>query len=345
MLVDNLDNEDRISIVVYADGEGLVLPSTPVKNKAKIINSLSNLEAGGSTAGGSGIKLAYKVAKENIFSKGNNRIVLATDGDFNVGVSSTSELVRMIEQQRKQNIALSILGFGRGNLKDSRMEEIADKGNGNYFYIDNILEAKKVLVTELTGTLYTIAKDVKIQVEFNPAKVESYRLIGYENRKLNNEDFKDDTKDAGEIGSGHTVTALYEIVPAKNSGQSSDDLKYQQTSTKKSAYQSGEIATLKFRYKPANSDGTFADESILIEKPLMDSHTSLQQTSANFRFSAAVAELGMLLRDSEFIASGNTDQVIQLAKSAKGKDEFGYRAEFINLAEKFKLLKAGQSKK
>ncbi|HAQ62798.1 TPA: hypothetical protein DCR49_12555 [Candidatus Delongbacteria bacterium] len=335
LLIEALKPTDRIAIVVYAGAAGIVLPSTEVSEKKTILEALEKLQAGGSTAGGAGIKLAYDIAEKYLIKDGNNRIILATDGDFNVGVSSTSELVKMMEEKRNKGIFLTILGFGMGNYKDGRMEEMADKGNGNYFYIDNILEAKKVLVTELAGTMYTIAKDVKIQIEFNPAKIESYRLIGYENRLLNKEDFEDDKKDAGELGAGHTVTALYEIVPMTGGVQDSrGDLKYQSVSTKKDAYTTDEIMNIKLRYKEPKED-----QSKLIEHPLKNSDVVLEKSSNNFRFSAAVAEFGMLLRDSQFKKDSSYDQVLELAKASKGKDDFGYRAEFIQLVEKAKLLK------
>ncbi len=335
LLIEALKPTDRIAIVVYAGAAGVVLPSTEVSEKKTILDALEKLQAGGSTAGGAGIKLAYDIAEKYLIKDGNNRIILATDGDFNVGISSTSELVKMMEEKRNRGIFLTILGFGMGNYKDGRMEEMADKGNGNYFYIDNILEAKKVLVTELAGTMYTIAKDVKIQIEFNPAKIESYRLIGYENRLLNKEDFEDDKKDAGELGAGHTVTALYEIVPMKGGVvDSRGGLKYQSVSTKNDAYTTDEIMNIKLRYKEPKED-----QSKLIEHPLKGSDVKLDQSSNNFRFSAAVAEFGMLLRDSEFKKNSSYDQVLDLAKGAQGKDSFGYRAEFIQLVEKAKLLK------
>jgi len=338
MLVKNLNNDDRISIVVYAGAAGLVLPSTPGNKKEKILDALENLKAGGSTAGGAGIKLAYKIAEENFLKDGNNRVILATDGDFNTGVSSTSEMIRLIEESRDKGIFLTVLGFGRGNLKDDKMEQIADKGNGNYYYIDSILEGKKVLINEMGATLFTIAKDVKIQVEFNPAKVKAYRLIGYENRMLKKEDFNDDTKDAGEIGAGHTVTALYELI--LKDGESDveipkvDDLKYQEVKTSDFGESSKELLTVKFRYKEPDED-----TSKLIEKTVISKDIKLKNTSDNFRFSAAVAGFGLLLRDSKFKEDCSYNQVLKLAKGAKGKDEFGYRAEFIRLVEITQLLK------
>lgn len=329
LLVDNLREDDRVAIVVYAGAAGLVLPSTSGADKNKILEALNNLNAGGSTAGGAGIKLAYKVAQDNFIKGGNNRIILATDGDFNIGASSDGEMTRLIEEKRKSGVYLTCLGFGMGNYKDSKMETLADKGNGNYAYIDNILEAKKVLVTEMGGTLFTIAKDVKLQLEFNPNKVESYKLIGYENRLLNSEDFNDDTKDAGELGAGHTVTALYEVVLKGNgSAPSIDPLRYQNLTELIPKNNTDELLTVKFRYKNPE-----AETSKLIVNHLMDKSVSLSKSSDNFRFSAAVAEFGMLLRNSKHKANANFKQVIELAKASKGKDENGYRAEFIRLVE------------
>lgn len=333
LLVKNTASKDRISIVVYAGAAGLVLPCTTGDQKKKIIEAIDNLEAGGSTAGGAGIKLAYKIAADNFIPSGNNRVILATDGDFNVGVSSTSELTRMIEKSRETGIFLTVLGFGIRNYKDHRMEQLADKGNGNYYYIDSILEGKKVFVDEMRATLFTIAKDVKIQVEFNPARVKAYRLIGYENRMLKKEDFNDDKKDAGELGSGHRVTALYEIVPtgAKEETAAVDDLKYQETSIKKEAFESKEIVTVKLRYK--EPDG---EKSKLIVRPV--TKTGITELSGNFLFSAAVAQFAMLLRDSGYKGVSSFDNVLKLAKASKGGDPYGYRSEFINLVEMSKLL-------
>lgn len=335
LLVDQLDEDDRVAIVVYAGAAGLVLPPTHGDNKSAILQAIDNLEAGGSTAGGQGIELAYQVARENFIVEGNNRVILATDGDFNVGPSSDAELVRLIEQKREEGIFLTILGFGTGNYKDSKMEQLADKGNGNYAYLDNIREAKKVLVSELAGTLLTIAKDVKIQIEFNPVKVKAYRLIGYENRLLAKEDFADDTKDAGELGAGHSVTALYEIIPvdADEATRPTPELKYQETELSTEAEQTNEMMTVKLRYK--QPDG---DESILMVHPVLDESISLDQTSDNFRFSAAVAEFGLLLRDSEFKGDATYEQCLELAQGSKGPDEAGYRAEFIRLVETVQLL-------
>ncbi|MBN1183069.1 MAG: VWA domain-containing protein [Bacteroidales bacterium] len=335
MLIENLSSKDRIAIVAYAGAAGLVLPSTEATNENKITKALESLTAGGSTAGGEGIELAYKVAKENLIENGNNRVILCTDGDFNVGTSSTGDLVRMIEEKRKDGIYLTICGFGMGNYKDNRMEQISNAGNGNYFYIDNIKEAQKVFVKEMRANLFTIAKDVKIQIEFNPAIVKAYRLIGYENRVMANEDFEDDTKDAGELGAGHTVTALYEIIPVGSSQKvpTTGDLKYQDTKLNDNAASSGEMMTVKFRYKPIKSD-----ESILIEQPIPDKSEKLEASSDNFRFSAAVAGFGMLLRGSEFKGDATYDMVLNLAKGSKGKDEEGYRTELVNLIETASLL-------
>ncbi len=335
MLTEQLRPQDRVAIAVYAGASGLVLPSTPGKQKARITRAINALEAGGSTAGAAGIELAYQVAKDNFIEDGNNRVILATDGDFNVGPASQGQLVRMIEKKRQQGIFLTVLGFGTGNLKDSTMEQLADKGNGNYAYIDGPLEAKKVLVQEMGGTLMTLAKDVKLQIEFNPAKVKAYRLIGYENRRLENEDFQDDQKDAGEIGAGHTVTALYELIPAGSDEKvpGVDDLKYQESRVTDAARTSAEILTLKLRYKPPRSD-----TSQLLTHPLEDAAVAFEQSSEDFRFSAAVAGLGLLLRDSDFKGDLGYQQVIDLAKGAKGADPEGYRAEFIRLAEQAELL-------
>lgn len=335
LLLNGLKDEDQIAIVAYAGAAGLVLPSTPATQKEKILGALDQLEAGGSTAGGAGIQLAYKVAKEALIKGGNNRVILATDGDFNVGTSSSSELIRLIEEKRKDDIYLTICGFGMGNYKDGRMEEISNAGNGNYFYIDNIKEAEKVFTKEMRANLFTIAKDVKIQIEFNPTKVKGYRLIGYENRVLANEDFDNDKKDAGELGAGHTVTALYEIIPAGSSETvpSTGNLKYQQTNINKSTANSDELMTVKFRYKPPSSD-----KSKLIERVVLDQGIVLEETSNNFRFSAAVAGFGMILRQSKFIGKGNYEMMETLAKGAKGKDEEGYRAELITLIDKASLL-------
>lgn len=331
LLADQLRPDDKVAIVVYAGNAGLVLPPTSGTNKTAIKQAIDQLEAGGSTAGGEGIKLAYKVARDHFIKGGNNRIILATDGDFNVGLSSDDELVTLIENERKSGIFLSVLGYGMGNYKDNKMQQLADKGNGNHSYIDNINEARKVLVSEFGSTLFTIAKDVKVQIEFNPAKVQAYRLIGYENRVLAAEDFNDDKKDAGELGSGHTVTALYEVIPVGVKSEfiaNVDPLKYQPEKNNTAAGGGDELMTIKLRYK--KPDG---DVSRLIVHPVTDSHLALASTSDNFRFSAAVAAFGMLLRNSEFKQNASFQQVISLAKGAKGADVNGYRQEFITLVQ------------
>ena len=330
LLVKQLGNNDSVAIVVYAGSSGLVLPATICESKTKILDALARLSAGGSTNAGDGIELAYRIAEENFVGGGNNRVILATDGDFNVGVTNQSELTRLIEDKAKSGIFLTALGFGMGNYKDATLETLADKGNGNYAYIDTFKEARKVFVEQLTGTLYTIAKDVKIQVEFNPGEVKAYRLLGYENRMLAAKDFNDDKKDAGEIGAGHTVTALYQIVPVgKEIGVtegSIDELKYQQPKTLSGAAKSSELLTVKLRYK--EPDG---DTSKLLEYPIVDSGRRFDMASADFRFAAAVASFGMLLRDSEYKFGSNYDAVIEIAGSAKGEDELGYRKEFVDL--------------
>ncbi|MDP8240340.1 MAG: VWA domain-containing protein [Candidatus Hatepunaea meridiana] len=330
MLVKQLRKIDHVAIVVYSGSAREVLPSTQGNRKDMILSAINGLYAGGSTAGGAGIQLAYNIAKENFIRKGNNRVILATDGDFNIGVSSDSELVRIIEEKRKMGIFLTVLGFGTGNYKDAKMEQIADKGNGNYAYIDNIHEGKKVLVSEIGGTLLTIAKDVKIQIEFNPTNVKAYRLLGYENRKLAREDFNNDTKDAGEMGAGHSVTALYEIVPtgADLPMPEVDELKYQRTEVSPDAVESDEMMTVKLRYKPPRED-----ISKLIVIPVIDNDIALSETSDNFRFSASIAQFGMLLRDSEFKGDVDFESTVKLARSARGEDKNGYRAEFIRLVE------------
>jgi Ca-activated chloride channel family protein len=331
VLVDRLREKDKVAIVVYAGAAGLVLPPTSGAEKHKIRDAIDNLSAGGSTAGGAGIELAYKIAMENFSKNGNNRVILATDGDFNVGASSDRSLENLIEEKRKSGVFLTCLGFGMGNYKDSKLETLADKGNGNHAYIDTMQEAQKVLGTEFFGTLYTIAKDVKIQVEFNPAKVQAYRLIGYENRLLNDEDFKDDTKDAGELGSGHTVTALYEIIPVGVKSKylkDIDNLKYTQQTNQNFA---DEMLTVKFRYK--EPDG---DVSKLIVKTVKDENKSIESANDDLKFSAAVALFGMQLRNSEFINTKKKEDVIALAEAGKGSDNDGYRAEFIRLVKSSK---------
>jgi Ca-activated chloride channel family protein len=337
LLVNELRPEDRISIVVYAGAAGLVLPPTSGSEKETILNALDSLEAGGSTAGGEGIELAYQQAAESFIQDGNNRVILATDGDFNVGMSSDAELIRLIEKKREQDIFLTVLGFGSGNLKDAKMEQLANNGNGNYAYIDSILEAKKVFVTEMGGTLVTLAKDVKIQVEFNPNQVQAYRLIGYENRLLAAQDFNDDTKDAGELGAGHQVTALYEIVPVGVDSPIDlpeiDGLKYQETTPSNTDF-SNELMQLKLRYKQPTGD-----ESALITQAIANQTKPWRETSDNFKFAAAVAEFGMLLRDSKYRGESSFDQVIELAQGSKGADLEGDRSEFIQLTKTAQALK------
>lgn len=330
VLVDQLREKDKVSIVVYAGAAGLVLPPTNGIDKEKIMNAIHNLSAGGSTAGGAGIQLAYKIAEENFIKGGNNRVILATDGDFNVGASSDRSMEDMIVEKRKSGVFLTVLGFGMGNYKDSKMETLADKGNGNHAYIDSMQEARKVLGTEFFGTVYTIAKDVKIQVEFNPNLVQAYRLVGYENRLLNDEDFKDDTKDAGELGSGHTVTALYEIIPVGVESKfvkELEDLKYTNASNTKNTK---ELLTVKFRYKEPDEE-----VSKLLVQTLVNSNIEFRDASPDFKFSAAVALFGMQLRKSEFMGMAGKKDIIQLAEAGKGKDAEGYRAEFIRLVKSY----------
>lgn len=337
MLVDQLREQDKISMVVYAGAAGLVLPPTSGAEKTKIKDAIDRLEAGGSTAGGAGIKLAYRTAKENFVKGGNNRVILCTDGDFNVGVSSDDDMVRLIEEERKSGVFLTVLGYGMGNYQDAKMQKLADKGNGNHAYIDGISEAKKVLVNEFGGTLFTIAKDVKLQIEFNPAKVQGYRLIGYENRMLAKEDFNDDKKDAGELGSGHTVTALYEVIPVGVKSdflKEVDKLKYQKNIEPLSkSSKADELLTVKFRYKAPDGE-----MSKLIEHPVLDKQIAIAKTSDNYRFAAAVAEFGMLLRNSEFKSKATFTDVINMARKAKGTDHEGYRSEFIRMVENAEML-------
>jgi len=333
LLIEQLREEDHVSMVVYAGNAGLVLPSTSGSQKQKITNAINNLEAGGSTAGGAGIKLAYKIARENFIKKGNNRVILCTDGDFNVGLSSDASLVELIEEERESGVYLTVLGYGMGNYKDNKMQKLADKGNGNHAYIDNLNEAKKVLVNEFGGTLFTIAKDVKLQVEFNPRKVQAYRLVGYENRKLNNEDFNNDKKDAGDIGSGHTVTALYELIPVgvvSNFIEKVDPLKYSKADKSLSG-DDDELVNIKFRYK--KPDG---NKSMLIEHAVEDNDVT--NTSDNFRFVSAVAQFGMLLNNSSFKQGSSFSNAKTLASGAIGRDEEGYRKEFLELIKKARKL-------
>ncbi|HOS39960.1 MAG TPA: VWA domain-containing protein [Spirochaetota bacterium] len=335
LMVKQLRPVDRVAIVVYAGAAGLVLPSTPGSQKDRIMGVIDSFEAGGSTAGGDGIKLAYTVAKNNFIAHGNNRVILATDGDFNVGVSSTGALERLIEQKRKGGVFLTVLGFGMGNYKDSRMEKLADKGNGNYAYIDTLKEARKVLVSQLGGTLFTIAKDVKLQIEFNPAVVKEYRLIGYENRILAAEDFDNDRKDAGDLGSGHSVTALYELVLADGAARPRSDLRYLTTSVKPGAETADELMQIKFRYKRPKEE-----QSVLMTHAVLNRPVPAAKTSDNFRFSAAVAEWGLLLKASEHKGRASLDDVQRLASGSIGVDAEGYRAEFLSLVKQSKRLLA-----
>ena len=334
LLVNELREQDRVAIVVYAGNAGLVLPSTSAADKQTILDAIERLEAGGSTAGGEGIRLAYDVARQHHIARGNNRVILATDGDFNVGVSSTSELVRYVEERRADGTALTVLGFGMGNYKDGRLEQLADKGNGNYAYIDGLLEAKKMFVQEMGATLLTVAKDVKLQVEFNPATVQAYRLIGYENRLMANEDFSDDRKDAGDIGAGHSVTALYEIVPVGVKTDvaigTTDTLRYQ-VAAKPTAAHAGELLFVNVRYKlPRDSAST------LLQRAVVDTRGN---RSDDLRFALAVAGYGMLLRDSEFKGSITYDDVLALARDATGDDRL--RLDFVSMVERTRRVASG----
>ncbi|GFZ40967.1 vWA domain-containing protein [Bacteroides nordii] len=331
LLVNNLRDTDRVAIVVYSGSAGERLPSTSGSDKQKIREAIDELTAGGSTAGGEGIKLAYKIAKKNFVKGGNNRIILCTDGDFNVGVSSNEGLENLIEQERKNGVYLTVLGYGMDNYKDSKMQILAEKGNGNHAYIDNLQEANRVLVNEFGATMHTVAKDVKLQIEFNPSQVQAYRLIGYESRLLKDEDFNNDAKDAGEMGAGHTVTAFYEVIPAgveSNFVNKVDDLKYQKKvkSALQPATGSKELLTVKLRYKAPDED-----VSKKLEFPLVDSKGN--NVSSDFRFAAAVAMFGQLLRDSDFKGDATYAQVIAMAKTALDNDERGYRREFLRLVE------------
>ncbi|MEI3789202.1 MULTISPECIES: vWA domain-containing protein [unclassified Chryseobacterium] len=331
VLLDQLRPEDRVGIVVYAGSAGMVLPPTSAREKEKIVLALDNLQAGGSTAGGAGIELAYKLAQENFIKNGNNRVIIATDGDFNVGASSTSDIKTLIEEKRKSGVFLTCLGFGMGNYKDNTLETLADKGNGNYAYIDNLQEANKFLGKEFAGSIYTIAKDVKIQIEFNPKYVSSYRLIGYENRKLRNEDFTNDKIDAGELGSGHTVTALYEMIPAGVKSEflpEENKLRYNKTSSSEDF--SDELATIRFRYK--KPDGNTSTEIVKTVK------NTDHSASPDFKFATSVAWFGLVLRDSKLISKKDLNDIETLAREGKNKDEEGYRSEFIRLIESYKVI-------
>jgi Ca-activated chloride channel family protein len=334
LLTQQLREQDKVAIVVYAGAAGLVLPSTSGANKGDIVAALDKLESGGSTAGAAGIELAYKVAAENFKPNGNNRVILCTDGDFNVGVSNENDLETLIEKKRETGIFLTCLGYGMGNYKDNKMETLADKGNGNYAYVNDLMEAKKTLVNEFGGTLFTVAKDVKLQVEFNPAKVKSYRLIGYENRMLKTEDFTNDKKDAGEMGAGHTVTAIYEIIPAESGKPATSQLKYQSSSLTDAA-NGNEILTLRTRYKqPTDS------VSKEIALPVNTSKGEFAQASENLRWASSVAMFGMLLRNSEHKGSITWEMLESTAKASKGADDEGYRSDFIRMAGLAKELAA-----
>lgn len=331
LLTDQLRPQDKVAIVVYAGKAGVVLPATDGNDKIKIKQAIDGLQAGGSTAGGEGIQLAYQIATENFITKGNNRVVLCTDGDFNVGVSSDAALEKLIEQKRATGIYLSVLGYGTGNYQDAKMQKLAQKGNGNHAYIDNLNEARKVLIHQFGGTLFTIAKDVKLQIEFNPAKVQGYRLIGYENRMLAKEDFNDDKKDAGELGSGHTVTALYEIIPAGIPApelKSTDALKYQKPATAEGGNKNNEIMTVKFRYKKPESD-----KSLLLQKVVAGAPANLSAMTENLRVAAAVAQFGMLLQNSEFKGEGGFGLVNTLLLPTLKNDKEGYRRELQQLVQ------------
>ena len=328
LLVDKLTESDRVAIVVYASDTSLLLPSTSGDQKEKLRHAIDRLHAGGSTNGASGIQLAYQTAKENFIKGGTNRIILATDGDFNVGITNRGDLTRLIEEMAKSGIYLSALGFGMGNYKDATLELLASKGHGNYAYIDTLNEAKKVLVEQINSTLIAIAKDVKIQVEFNPRRVSAYRLIGYEDRLMAKEDFNDDTKDAGVIGAGHAVTALYELVPVgvSESKPGVDPLKYQKPPQPSSSADSNEVVTVKIRSKEPEKD-----KSVLSEFTVKESKEKFGEASQDFKFAAAVAAFGMVLRDSPHKGSANLERALEWAKEGKGADRYGYRQEFIRL--------------
>jgi Ca-activated chloride channel family protein len=326
LLVDKLTENDRVAIVVYAGNSGLALPPTNGENKAAIRSAISQLVASGSTNGGQGLQMAYDTAQSHFIKGGTNRVILATDGDFNVGIVDQNDLVRLIEEKAKSGVYLSALGFGIGNLKDGTLEKLADKGNGNYAYIDTLGEARRVLVEQLSGTLVTIAKDVKLQIEFNPAQATEYRLIGYEDRLMPQQDFHDDRKDAGEIGAGHSVTALYEIVPAERAAEAGNQLKYQRAENLTPAAATGELATIKLRYK--QPDG---QESRLIEQVVTDRRPQQAEASRDVNFATAVAAFGMLLRESPYRGDATYQKVLSLAEQGLASDPNGYRSEFVQL--------------
>lgn len=334
-LVEALGENDRISIVVYAGSTGVVLDSVRGSAKDMILDAIDNLQAGGSTGGAAGIDLAYRLAEDNFIEGGNNRVILATDGDFNVGASSVEDLEKIIEEKRESGIFLSVMGFGTGNLKDNKMETLADKGNGNYSYIDGSKEAKKVLVDEMAGTLLTIAKDVKIQLEFNPYSVAGYRLIGYENRALADEDFKNDAIDAGELGAGHTVTAVYEIVPVGATSATKSDLKYQTQDTEVNTEYRNEISEIRLRYKDPEGEKSKEIKQVV---SFQNTPVNGKEFSEDFYFAAAVAEFGMILRNSEYKGDATIDSVMKLAEKGLGDDENGYRLEFMELVDTYEEL-------
>jgi Ca-activated chloride channel family protein len=341
LLVAKLTEKDRVGIVVYASSTGVALASTPASERGAILAAIDNLHAGGTTNAGAGIQLAYDEAVRNFIPKGANRVILCTDGDFNVGITNQGDLIRLIQDKAKSGVFLSVFGFGMGNLKDSTLEKLADKGNGHYGYIDSLHEARKVFIEQASGTLFTIAKDVKLQIEFNPARVFAYRLIGYENRLLKAEDFKDDKKDAGDLGAGHTVTAFYEVVPAgkKINLPKVDPLKYQQPLVPTEAARGPEMLTVKLRYK--QPDALTSDKQI--EVPLVDSGKTLEGASEDFRFAVAVVEFGLLIRSSEYKAEANWAQVRQLGTGARSLDPHGHRAEFLKLVEIAQGLATGEA--
>ena len=335
LLLERLGENDRVALVVYAGASGLVLPSTSADHKQPILAALDRLEAGGSTHGSSGIQLAYETAVAHFIPGGINRVILATDGDFNVGLTDQGSLTRLIQEKAQSGVFLSVLGFGMGNYQDSTLEKLADQGNGNYAYIDTMQEARKVLVEEIHSTLLTLAQDVKIQIEFNPLEVEAYRLVGYENRLLAPEDFNDDSKDAGEIGAGHTVTALYEIVPDGRTAPvgSVDALRYQRRTETTEQATTGEMLTLKLRYKNPQ-----ATRSELLESVVRDSGREYARASEDFKFAAAVAAFGMLLRESPHQGTTTLESVLELAQEGRGPDAHGYRSEFLELIRKARDL-------
>ena len=335
MLLDQLDGDDRVAIAVYAGASGLVLPSTSASDRGTILSALERLSAGGSTNGGDGIRLAYQVAVQNLIQDGVNRVILCTDGDFNVGITNRSDLIDLIQNEARRGVFLSVLGFGTGNLKDATMEQLADKGNGNYGYVDSLQEARKLLVEDALGTLVTIAKDVKIQVDFNPRHVQAYRLIGYENRMLQAEDFRDDRKDAGEIGAGHTVTALYEIVPVgvESPALTVEPSKYQQVAVEQAGAKE-EVMTVRLRYKqPEGKDGI--EFHIPAGVPAAES-----EGSTDFQFAASVAGFGMLLRGSQYSGEADFELIETLARNGIGQSDDSYRDEFLRLVDAAKLLKS-----